>query len=70
MGTNQDLENILVTRDNEATIYVDSNNPITYTRLEHIEYNYEITIDNSSKSKKKVIVRLWLGLSSDETDIR
>ena len=74
IGTNQDLENTLVTLNNLATIYADTSyqddTPITFKRLEHIDYNYEITIDNPSKSVRKVIVRLWLGLSSDVTDIR
>ena len=68
--TNPDLENILVTLYKNSEVSVDYRTSMKYTRLEHLDYNYEITIDNPSKSKKKVIVRLWLGLSSDVTDIR
>ena len=74
IGTNQDLENTLLTLNNLATIYADTSyqddTPITFKRLEHIDYNYEIMIDNPRGTRKRVIVRLWLGLSSDVTDIR
>ena len=70
VGTRNSLENILITRNEKADIVQDEVTKISYDRLNHVPFSYEISINNPRKVKKKVIVRLWLGLSSDDKDMR
>ena len=74
MDTKKDLENILVTQIKEETLVhstdEEDKSTITYKRLNHIPFNYQISIDNPQGSRKKVIVRLFLGLATDLTDTR
>ena len=70
VGTRNSLENILITRNEKADIVQDEVTKISYDRLNHVPFSYEISINNPRKVKKKVIVRLWLGLSSDDKEMR
>ena len=65
LKTEKNLENILVTHNEQTTIMQDESTTISYRRLNHIAFNYQMTINNPRGIKKKVIVRLWLGLSKD-----
>ena len=69
-GTRKHLENILITHNEKADIVQDEATKINYDRLNHIPFTYQISIKNPRKVRKKVIVRLWLGLSSDDKDMR
>ena len=69
-GTRKHLENILITHNEKADIVQDEATKINYDRLNHIPFTYQISIENPRKVRKKVIVRLWLGLSSDDKDMR
>ena len=63
-------ENILVTYRGAYQVPLDSETIIEYERINHMPYNYRIKINNPQGSKKKVIVRLWLGLATDKQDVR
>ena len=69
-GTRKHLKNILITHNEKADIVQDEATKISYDRLNHIPFSYQISIKNPRRVKKKVIVRLWLGLSSDDKDMR
>ena len=64
------LENILVTHTEAHSIYLDSETTIKYERINHLPYIYRIKINNPQGSRKRVIVRLWLGLATDKQDVR
>ena len=70
MGTREHQENILITHNEKAEIVQDEDTKISYDRLNHVPFSYRISIKNPRKVKKKVIVRLWLGLSSDDKKMR
>ena len=70
VGTNRNLENILITQEERATLTHDEYTRISYKRINHVPYIYKILIDNPQRIEKKVIVRLWLGLSTNLTDPR
>ena len=63
-------KDILITHFEEAKIEHDAETPITYYRLNHINYKYQIRIRNPKRVAKKVFIRVWLGILSDENDIR
>ena len=69
IGVTKDVENTLITFNEQNTVDAGAMK-ITYSRLNHIPFTYEISIENHKKTQKKVIVRLWLGLSKDREDIR
>ena len=70
MEDGRKTQNILITHFEEAKIEHDAETPITYNRLNHINYKYQIHIRNPKRLTKKVFIRLWLGILSDENDIR
>ena len=57
LGTKNDIENILVTFDEEATVQHHH-----YRRLNHNKYKYQIKMSNPSRISKKIIVRIFLAL--------
>merc|ERR1712241_1551217 len=63
VGMTKDLVNKLITFYEEETVDLGQNGKVTYPRLNHIDFSYQISIENPRKTQKKVIVRLWLGLS-------
>ena len=69
IGVTKDVENTLITFNEQNTVDAGATK-ITYSRLNHIPFTYEISIENHKKTQKKVIVRLWLGLSTESEDIR
>ena len=64
----KDLVNKLITFYEEETVDLGQNGKVTHPRLNHIGFSYQISIENPRKTQKKVIVRLWLGLSTDSED--
>ena len=64
------LENILFTYMADHLINLDSKTTIIYQRINHQRYKYRIKINNPRGSRRKVIVRLWLGLATDKQDVR
>ena len=63
-------ENILFTHMEDHQINLDSHTKIIYQRINHTPYKYRIKINNPRGSRRKVIVRLWLGLATDKQDVR
>ena len=61
LGTEEDVKNVLVTFD-EMRQHGHGDTKILYRRLNHVSYRYQIKLNNPLKKRKKVIVRLWLGL--------
>ena len=57
VGTRNDVENILVTYDEDAATGMK-----TYNKINHKDYTYQIRISNPQRTIKKVIVRIWLAL--------
>ena len=64
------LENILFTYMKPHKIELDSKTTIRYERINHQPYKYRIKINNPQGSRRKVMVRLWLGLATDKQDVR
>ena len=64
------VENILVTHTEAHSIYLDSETTIEYQRINHVAYKYRIKINNPRGTRKKVMIRLWLGLATDKQDVR
>ena len=69
-STKRDLINHLITHWEEAKIKQDGKTSIKYERINHLNFKYQINIRNPSKISKKVIIRIWLGIAQDQTDIR
>ena len=69
-GGRKDLLNTLITFYEQETVDLGNYGRVTYSRLNHIAFSYRISIENPGKKEKKVIVRLWMGLSTDSEDIR
>ena len=69
-GTERDLENILLTHTEQAKVVHDAHTTISYQRTNHVPFKYRLEISNPEKRRKKVMVRLWLGLASDLKDVR
>ena len=63
-------ENILFTYRRSHEVNLDSNTKVNYERIDNWPYKYLIKINNPQGSKKKVMVRLWLGLATGKQDVR
>ena len=63
-------ENILFTYRRSHEVNLDSETKVNYERIDNWPYKYLIKINNPQGSKKKVMVRLWLGLATDKQDVR
>ena len=61
LETSKDVENILVTFDEDAT---DNGNHHQYRRVNHHQYKYQIKLLNPQEISKKVIVRIFLALGN------
>ena len=68
--TKKDIRNMLITYMELKEIKHDKGSPITYNRLNHLDFKYEIQLRNKNKLKKKVFVRIWLGFLTNKTDLR
>ena len=63
-------ENILFTYRGSHEVNLDLETKVNYERIDNWPYKYLIKINNPQGSKKKVMVRLWLGLATDKQDVR
>ena len=68
--TKKDLTNKLITFWESAKIKYWTKSNIFYRRLNHIQFRYELRIRNPGKVTRKVMLRIWLGLLSDEKDMK
>lgn len=67
-GSKKNLKNILSTFKEESNVAhhrkddagMNGDASVLYTRLNHLPFEYKIVLKNPLKSKKKVIVRIWL----------
>ena len=63
-------ENILFTYRRSHEVNLDSETKVNYERIDNWPYKYLIKINNPQGSRRKVMVRLWLGLATDKQDVR
>ena len=68
--TEEDVKNLLITHWERKTLQYKPDTSIKYDRLNHLDFKYEIQLRNKNKVKRKVFIRLWLGLLKDQTDLR
>ena len=68
--TEEDVRNLLITHWERKTLRYTPDTSILYERLNHLDFKYEIQVRNKNKVKRKVFIRLWLGLLKDQTDLR
>ena len=70
LSKNKEVENHLITHWEIKTIHHDTETPIRYKRLTHVNFKYHLEIENPTNVKRKVFIRLWLGYLKDENDLR
>ena len=70
LDTKHHIPDILITHWETKEIEHDSQTPIRYKRINHKEFKYQIHIKNPRRVKKKVLIRLWLGILNRQNDIR
>ena len=70
MSTIKDIDNILVTMWKNDTIHYDADSSFEYTRLNHLNFKYQLQIENPSKVERNVFIRLWLGPLFNENGTR
>ena len=68
--TKRDVENLLVTHWERKRLQHDAESSISYNRLNHLDFKYQIRIKNKNHHNRKVFIRVWLGVLEDQTDIR
>ena len=68
--TEEDVRNLLITHWERKTLQYTPDTSIKYDRLNHLDFKYELQVRNKNKVKRKVFIRLWLGLLKDQTDLR
>ena len=68
--TEEDVRNLLITHWEQKKIQHDQVSSIVYNRLNHLDFKYEILVRNKHKVKRKVFVRIWLGVLRDKADMR
>ena len=67
INSRKNLKNTLLTHEEVAHLKHSESSEIIYKRINHIPFEYRIVLKNPLSVKKKVIVRIWLGVVS-ETD--
>merc|ERR1719153_1708739 len=67
--TEEDVKNFLITHWERKKIQLRPDSSIKYNRINHLDFKYEIQVRNKDRVKRKVFVRLWLGLLKDQTDL-
>ena len=68
--TEEDVRNLLITHWEKKTLQYKRDTSIIYNRINRLDFKYEIQVRNKNKVKRKVFIRLWLGLLKDQTDLR
>ena len=70
LSVNKDIQNLLITHWETRIIRHDWRTPIRYTTLSHKNFKYHVHINNPRNVRKKVFIRLWLGILKDKNDYR
>ena len=70
LSTNEDIKDVLITHWETVEINHDHLTPIRHKRISHMDFKYQIQIRNSKRIKRKVFIRLWLGILSRNNNIR
>ena len=60
-------DNNLVTFLEDVTIQMAERSSITYRRLNHKDFSFHIKLSNPELKKRKIIVRIFLGIKTEET---
>ena len=69
--TSDDLpDNNLVTFLEDVRIQMAARSSLRYRRLNHKDFSFHIKLSNPQREKRKVIVRIFLGLKSEGGDTR
>ena len=68
-ATEKDVKNLLITHWEHKEIRHDQESTISYNRLNHLDFKYQIQIKNKNHEKGKVFIRLWLGIPKDPFDL-
>merc|ERR1712142_325718 len=68
LSVKKDVQNLLITHWKTKSIRHDEKTPIKYTTLSHKDFKYQIHINNPKNVKKKVSIRLWLGILENKND--
>ena len=69
-ATEREIKNLLVTHTETKHIQHDEVSSITYDRLNHLDFKYQIRVKNNNQNRRKVFIRLWLGVLEDQSDLR
>merc|ERR1719309_1021189 len=64
-STSRDVENILFTHWENAQILHSADTPITYNRLNHIQFKYSMKLLNKEEAQQNVLIRIFLGQLKD-----
>ena len=66
--TNHNLQNTLITLEEVAEIRHHRESRIRYVRMNHLPFKYQIKLENFQLVVKKIIIRIFLGLSKNDSD--
>jgi len=69
LSTNTEIKNVLITHWETVVINHDEDTPIRYRRHSHKDFKYQIQIRNTRRTRRKVTIRLWLGILRNRNDI-
>ena len=59
-------QNKLITYNERASIQYSEHSDIIYNRVNHVDFRFQVMVRNPRNIRKKVIIRLWLGLPEDK----
>ena len=68
--TKKHVTNTLFTFWESAKIKYWTKSNIFYKRLNHVKFRYELRVQNPGEVSRKVMFRIWLGVLSDEKDVK
>merc|ERR1712142_696984 len=69
LSTNREIKDVLITHWETVVINHDEATPIRYRRHSHKDFKYKIQIRNTRRARRKVTIRLWLGILRNRNDI-
>ena len=69
-ATDKDVKNLLITHWEHKEIRHDQETTISYNRLNHLDFKYQIRIKNENQVQRKVFIRLWLGILMDKNGLK
>ena len=68
--TDEDVKNILITFWENAQIKYETTSTIFYKRLNHLKFKYELTVKNPKRVRNKVMIRIFLGILVDDSNVK